>query len=370
MKHASLAVLALTAAACLENEEEIRIRPDGSARVVVTAHGDLPDLAGGYPVPLDVPWSPRTEDTERWIRELGADTGSAAVRRRLEEITWSSGARDEEKAQLSVARDFASVADWPRRFAPQQDPYHTAYLERSAELEIIRRGPRTIYVFERVYHGVDYGRLDASRRENEVLGEVWDELDEPDPFTDEEWREIRDEVARIAGDVAELYLREAVVGAFTEGASTEGDGAVPLGVLPTMVSDVRRAADELVTLEKLHYLNHLVSTKQEAETGRFLEDYEREYRDTLRRVLAETLSVAGVDDPTINAVGFSLEWLFTAFDQWADLADEDFVVKVEMPGVLVGGNFLGANGDVAEWRFDGERLRQGDVVMRAVSVLE
>ena len=368
MKPKTLVVLALTATACLENEEEIRIRPDGSARVVVTARGDLPDLAGGYPIPLGAPWSPRTQDTERWIRELGADTGSAAVRRRLDEITWSGVAKHEEEVELSVSRELRSVEDWPRWFAPRDEPYRTAYLERGAKLEIIERGARTIYVFERVYHGVDYGRLDASRREDEALAGIWDRFDERDPFTDGEWRDIRDGLARIAGDVAELYLREALVDVVTEGPF--GDGALPLDAVPAMVRDVRQAADALVTLGKLQHLNHLVYTEQEDETGRFLEEYEREYRDTLRRVLAETLAAAGVADPTIHAAGYSLEWSFTAFDQWADLADEQFVVKVEMPGVLIGGNFHGSSGNVAEWRFDGETLRLGDVVMRVVSVLE
>jgi hypothetical protein len=41
-----------------------------------------------------------------------------------------------------------------------------------------------------------------------------------------------------------------------------------------------------------------------------------------------------------------------------------------MPGTLIAGNFHRSEDGVARWDFDGEALHGGDVVMRAVSVIE
>ena len=370
MKHtaslAGLVALALAAPACLENEEEIEIRADGSVRVVVTARGDLPDLANGYPVPLAAPWRPKTLETERWLRELGMDTGSAAVRERLAEINWpKEPGEDEPEAELRVAREFGSVEEWPRWFAPEGEPYRTASLARDARLEIREQGERKVYVFERVYRGTDYGRLDPSARGEAELEGVWAKFDERNPFSEEEWQDIRDTVALNYMDVAELFVRDAVIGVFTE-----GDASLSPHAVPGMVAAVRRAADEQVSLEELHRLNELMVAEDEDAAGALLEDFEREYRDTIRSTLATALVAQEVDEPTTNAVLFALEWGFTSFDHYGDLGDETFEVTVAMPGVLVGGNFHNSSGSHAEWSFDGEALQQGDVVMRAVSVLE
>ena len=51
----ALFALALTLCACLENDEEITVRPDGSVAVFVSAKGSTEDLADGYSTDLPPP---------------------------------------------------------------------------------------------------------------------------------------------------------------------------------------------------------------------------------------------------------------------------------------------------------------------------
>ena len=81
MKNTILPALALPLllTACLENEETVEVRPDGSVHVRVLAKGDILDLTEGYAVPLDGPWVPKSGDAHLWLEHVGHDTGSSFV---------------------------------------------------------------------------------------------------------------------------------------------------------------------------------------------------------------------------------------------------------------------------------------------------
>lgn len=363
MKLRHLSPLLLSLAACLENDEEIEVRPDGSVHVTVSAKGDLADLTDGYPVPLDPRWRLASEDAERWVKEIGADTGSKAVRQRAGEVGWEEDKDEKSEAHLTVERDFPSVSDIPPGFAPESDPYRTAYLQRSASLEIREQGERRVFVFERTYQGFDYARLDVHGR-IELPEEIEKKLEEDEPLTVEERRATAEMAASAFEEVAGRFAQDAILGLYTR-----GDASLAPRILPAILEQVRAAARAVVSFERLFVLLDLVQQDGDR-AGEALEELEREWRAAIRAALAAALEQNGVGAPTRNAALFALEWEFTAFDHYGDLGDEEFDVSVEMPGTIVGGNFDSSQEHEARWEFDGQELQGKDVVIRVVSVLD
>src|SRR6185295_6709853 len=118
---------------CVENDEELTIRADGSVGVRLHAKGRPADFGEGYAMPLQGPWSAQNAST---IAE-GADV------------------------DLEVAAEFSSVRDLPRFYAPAGEPYRTAYLQRTSDLRVESKGGRKVYTFERTFHRREFKRFDA-----------------------------------------------------------------------------------------------------------------------------------------------------------------------------------------------------------------
>ena len=360
----SLTVTALLLTpACLENEEEIEIRPDGSVRITVGASGDFMDFTDGFPVPLDVAWEPQTLDTRRWLALVGNDTGSAAVQERAPQVKWPR-TPDDDPIELRVSRTFEDVEAWTEWFGPEEEPYRSAYMRRSASLKIHEGGDRRVFEFERTYRGTDYGRFDFPTLVLERLPDLVSRFEEPDPYTPEEWQRLRDGIAEIHAEVAEHFVRDALLQAYQH-----GNASLSPRSIPRVLDAVLWAVDQFTTVEGLVQL-HAATLGSDPEEEQALADYDRAYREAVRRSFEEVLTAERVDAPSRNAILFALEWGFTSFDQYTDLADEDFTIALQMPGVLVGGNFDEETGNVATWTFDGAELHEGDVVIRAISVLE
>lgn len=371
---AALAVLCL--ASCLENEEEIVVRADGSVAVNVKAHGDFSDLTSGYAVPLGGPWVPGGGDTMAWLNHVGPDTGSDAVRRNAGQVDWlATGADDPEKASIEASTEFRSVADWPRWYAPASDPYRTAYLERSATLKVEDKGKVTVYTFERVYHGRRHDGYDPDEMlRKRIPEEVWERLDKAEPIAFEVWdQQVNTHVLSAHQDALERHFRDATLLVYTE-----GDASLDPAVIDQVMADVRAAVTEYITPEATFaWYEDIRRRKLLKEQGVEVDDdgphpmeqTESKLEDALRNITA-SLAGKGVAQETVNAVLYGLEWGSTAHGHTADLGDEKFHVKITMPGTIVGGTFAEKHGATASWHYEGGDLHDRDLVMRVVSVLE
>jgi len=362
--------------ACLENEEEIVVHPDGSVTVREAAKGDRADLANGYPVPLDAGWTLVGEDAERWLQLVGADTGSATVQRRVGEVAWpEDGEGDEYQPRLVVERRFDSVADLPEWFAPAAEPYRTAFLRRTARLDVRRANGRTVYVFERTFHDRGQGPRDALTASGDDLPQdLREKLEAKEPITGDEWLFIEHVVRAAFADAGEEFARDAILGLYTK-----GDASLSPRAVPSILEAVREAAGATVALATIQavYEANLVQEDQrnrasdeEDEGGRLLRGMEDDLHQAIREALTTALDREGVEESTRNAVLFGLEWGFTAYAHSDDIQDEKFRVQITLPGTLVAGNYDESEDGTARWEFEGEELGEHDVVLRAVSVLE
>lgn len=380
----------LTLCACLENEEELVVHPDGSVDVTLRARGDVTDLGDGYALPLGGPWIPSSGDTERWLASIGTDTGSPRTRAALAVADWPIEAgEDRAKAELEVRGVFSRVEDLPRFFAPADEPYGTAYLARDTTLEIRNIGGRTVYVFERVYRGRDHGHLAALERAIESLPEdLQKRFENEEAISPSDWVVTTDAVANAYREVAENFVRDALLGLYLHGDASLDPRLVDLiglrvaaavaeRIVPERLSSVyeRQIAREQAGTEERGIAAPTGNAAPErsaapdAEPDPF-EAFEDELRGVLRATLQQELVSAGVAEPTLNAVLYSIEWGFTAFDHTTDLGDEDFKVSLTLPGVIVGGNHEGVDGSTVEWIFESQELFDKELVLRAISVLD
>lgn len=360
--HTLLLLPALALCACIENEEEITIRSDGSLSVRVAAHGDASDFTHGYPVPLHAPWRAGGDHLRRWTAEVGTDTGSTQVRARFQPGDWKREGKDEdqEDVRLEARADFASIDDWPSGFAPSHEPYGTAYLQRSAELEIEERGGRRIYSFVRTFHSKNASNWSGHMRvEQEIPEEIGQKIQDDVELTRAEWEVI----ARVMGDTIKqggaAIARDALVGVYTR-----GDASLPTEAHERILASLVRTIESRVGVE---VWKRLIQDSKERESGNPLDDFEEELRAAGRASLQEALELELLAPQTRNAIMEQFEWHLTAYDHLGDLRDEKFKVVVNMPGRIVSGNFQSVEGSRAEWHFKGEQLSR-DVELRVISV--
>lgn len=364
---ASLLLVPFLLGACLENEEELEIGVDGSVRVALASAGDVDDLCDGYALPLDAAWLATSDDTRRWLVELGPDTGSAFVRQRAGELAWPAEPGQGPRASLAVERRLASVEELPRWYAPADDPYRTAHLERETSLAIRELGEKRVYVFERVFHGFHEVDLDLGARLR-LSEDVEKKLEAREPLTNEEKADVVERVVSAYEGLAVGLARAALLGLYTRGASE-----LPVGAHAAVLEEVRAAARATVTPRRLRALLELLQdegAERDEGAGRALDELESEWRAALRGALAAALERAALPAESQNAVLYALEWQFTAGDQADDLGDESFALSVTLPGTIVGGNFTECDGARARWTFEGKELKEHDVVLRAISVLD
>lgn len=364
--------LAFTSIGCLETTEEVEVRPDGSLHVEITAKGPVQDLADGYPLPLNGPWRAQNEETVAWLREVGPDTGGANTRASAAALPAKGEPFSHESdEELAVAADFASVRELPAFFAPPSETYASAHLRRGTTLDIERKGGRTVYVFERTLHGREFERYDAWTRMKPGLG-------------DELARKVEEQTELDAGDLEKLTQEGGLAlrsgsRALAEDALAaiwiDGDASLTSAGRERCLTALDAALARVVTPQALHsiltgLLQHAASQLADETAGERLRQLERDVRDTLRSTLANALDTERTPRATRNAVLGQLESLLAGVDQTSDLADEHFVLRVRMPGVIVGGNYAKLEDGQAVFETRGLALRDRTHVLRVVSVVE
>jgi hypothetical protein len=340
-----LALLA-TLAACLEVEESVAVRPDGSVHVQVAAKGDRADLENGFPLPTWGAWRGADEATTNWL--CGAPSAGDSL-------------------ELAMDADFRSVDDLPEFFAPPGEPYRSAGLERRTHLEVTCKGGRTVYVFTRTLGARRFADWSPSARIEAALDdELRAALEDHRDLTDEQWARAAALVRTAYEEASRAVARSALADVYTR-----GDAVLDVesfeGALDRVVAAVGREISE-PRLRALYFFERHTDRKREEMPPEF--DLDRVARETVRRELPDALTTAGLAEGVRNAVLESLEWNFAALHQTTDLGDEKLSLRLELPGRIVDGNFDALVDGRAVWKLEGGALHDRDVVLRAVSVVE
>ena len=371
----STLILALPLAGCLENEETITIHPDGSLTVRQGVHGDAGDVSGGYNLTLDGPWRPVDVGARNWLAQLGPDTGSPEVLARSETVDYHEVFPGQKlnEVRLTAEARFDSVRDWPRFQAPAAEPYQSAYLERSAALQVEDRGDRMVYTFERTYHGRRVEGFDmVDRMEKALEGELSKAIGEFRALTAAELKALTD-LARVEyRRLFENFTRRAIELSYTHGSARLGAESARAAVEAVGQAVDARFSVEYVTETWERVRTWAIAQDEGAEDAgeNPLELFEQELRDLLRHTLDRSLTDSGEPEDVRTELAYGLEWSLTAYDHTADLADEKFSVRVALPGRIVAGNHDRLEDGKARWDFDFDDLKDRDRTLRVVSVLE
>jgi hypothetical protein len=355
--------------ACLENEEQITIRPDGSCSVRVLAKGQAQDFAEGYPLPTGPEWSVVRADMPAYLDWLRAATRSEELRTRLPE-------GNDKHLEFELSGEFPGVAALPKYFASNRDPYRTAYLARTSELKIEPRGAKTVYTFERRFGAREHARFDAWSRMKRVLPpELVRRLEHAGqgefPLDSKEVPLVAHAAAVALKAAALAHVEDALLADYVL-----GDATLPAAAASEVRANVEQGLARVIDEQRLRAILELLCAPSgdrkpgEALAGARLGTLESETRSALRTGTRAALAGVHAAPALANAVLAQLESNLTALDQTNDLNDERFRLRLQLPGTLVGGNYDKVEGGAAVWEFQGESLQDREIVLRAVSVVE
>jgi len=374
MKTLLAAALALAfLPACLENEEELTIRADGSCSVRIKAKGDAQDFAQGYPLPAGAEWKIERADVPEYL---------SWVRRgmRSEELAARLPQEKDKELEFELTGEFASVRQLPKYCAPANDPYRTAYLARTTELRIEPRGAKTLYTFERRFGAREYARFDAWSRMQRTLPAKLVRAIERAP--EGETGITADEVPRLAREAA-LAMRAAALAHFEDALLADyalGRATMRTAAAAAAREYVDRALAGVISEARLREILDLVCAaaldrqmaraQQQEEAGARLSAIEGETRATLRTSAREGLARVHANPDITNAILAQLESSLTGLDQTNDLGDETFQLRLLLPGTIVGGNYDTLENGAACWKFKGTELQDRELTLRAVSLVE
>ena len=338
------------------------MRADGSVHIQIAAKGEAVDLADGYPLPLGSAWKPASPATETWMQAVRSGTDRNVQEEHLTLKGWPSKVRAKEN-RLVVEREFARVEDIPASFADPKDPYAEAFSRRTASLEIIERGGKTVYIFERTFHGLPYGRglfsrmlEEDGRREHPLLTKLAD-----GGMTAEDWEELSVLASEIHAPLAREFVLESLQAHYERGSAF-----ISAQRVDGLLEEIDKRTKQVFGAQALKVFS-AGGTDRDVLFWMGVWD---DFRNMIRSVLKEKLGDSDLEATELNAILFELEREFTEYDHALDLFYETFDVTLTLPGALVTGNFDSKDGATATWKFHAFELLVGDKTLRAVSVLE
>ncbi|MFG0329701.1 MAG: hypothetical protein ACF8PN_07365 [Phycisphaerales bacterium] len=318
----AILLLAMTLAVvigCVERDEKITVRRDGSARIVATFQSDTSD---------DV----RNEDAAP-----GAAAGWTIEERR------PVGNDGKEKYQLIATREFLPGAELPDTFAAPGSAHADRMLRFPTRVTVERRPDGMYYHFYRRYEPRRWAPVGA-------LKDIADEQSNPyleqqsgggalDAF---QLRSLSEIQVRFAIERLETIAREAFV-----------------ETNPQAPQDAWLAAHEALRDFRANIdYGALADLIRQAESGPEDDTFERLERQFEDAVLEALESALRASPGVSNLGGFRSEYasIKKGYGVTEDLADENFTIRVEMPGTIIASNAESSDGSTATWQFPGPLL--------------
>lgn len=327
-----VALGALALAGCLTRTEIIDVGADGRVTVLHLIKGHPGDLAGG------AAHLPRHGYTVR---------------------AWEQGEGDEEEAYLEARASYASAEEMPTTFATADDPTRPVSLQFETSVVRTVEGGATYYRFRRTFRARDWADYREAWRRS-FSPEMLRLLDSPkldlQGLARDQLRELVEGLITYEREKVDRWGRAALVAA----------GASAIATADARM-DLHRALDAWfrrnVTVDSLERLVRDADGDLDDRTDTIHADVRRVVLDGIAKRLS--LDAAGRARATR-----AYDLARSDFEISDDLRDEDFVIQVKLPGEVLRHNGTRRAGRVVEWRFDGESLRDRNVVLEAVSVVK
>lgn len=317
---------------CLKRKETIQVHRDGAVEFRIELEGDPGDFASGDALPT---------------KRTGFKTRD-----------WTMTDKDDKQTQHRVATlRTAPGRPLPESYAAEDDPNRATALAFPTDVTIEQRKDGTYYHFRRVYER----REQARYKYYEKILKMQDTLKE---IEGKNFAELTDEQARKVVTILralEAFKLVEYVNAGVEALADEWPQHYGL-LLRTDVLDVFEQAEIDSALE-------LMRQPESPQRDADLEEYGRRLVTDARERMLATLKARGVPRKQISAFedAYAEEQARRAVTE--DLGDEEWVVRVKLPGEIVAHNGIKVEDGHVVWEFPGEALMDRDVVLMVTSRL-
>lgn len=317
---------------CLKRKETIKVHRDGAVEFRIELEGDPGDFASGDALPT---------------KRTGFKTRD-----------WTTTDKNDKETQHRVATlRTAPGRPLPDSFAPEDDPNRATALAFPTDVTIERRKDGTYYHFRRVYER----REQARYKYYEKMLEMQDTLEE---IKGKDFAELTDEQARKVVTILRALEAFKLVEYLNAGVEALADEwPQHYGLL------LRKDVLGVFEQAEIDSLLELMRRPQSPERDASIDDYGRQLVGEARERMLATLRARGVSRKQIGAFedAYAEEQARRAVTE--DLGDEDWVVRVKLPGEIVAHNGIKLEDGHVVWEFPGEALMDRDVVLMVTSRL-
>lgn len=330
-----LILSSLALGGCLKRVEHVTVLPGGRVQIHHTIRGDLSDMTGGA---AQLP---------------GTESGFETTRRVEQKADGNDEHVQESKAE------FANAKLIPETFSRSNDPLKQSSLRFETKVDIEELPDRTIYRFSRRYWRREWANYDyfwrtsfseKLRKELESGGVNFEEM------SDDHMSKYLEGSVRYEEQKVMHWAKSALK---SLGLPFRRDLDMRLNLESKILAWFR---DE-VSIEKLLRLVRKDDEAIEAEAKRVHTAITRAIRSVIAHDKAITKS---------ESMKFLESYALARhdFEVTDDLADEDFEFKVTLPGKVIKHNGHLVDPSHVRWSFSNKDLRDRDVLLESVSVVE
>jgi hypothetical protein len=316
---------------CLEREERIVVRDDGSVSVELSFRAD--------------------SDEELYL-------GDAVP---SEDRGWMVSAWTEHDEQgreifrLTAEQSFEPGVALPESLGDLRDPYRDVTLRFPSSVMLEPRADGTYYHFRRVYRARPWAQLEVMRQKV---------LEQAGPLDRDRLEQLGPAEAAAVVDA----LAGAEVTRLVHFARLAFADVTPEAPQDAWLAVRAAAADALADLDSPALAQLLLEAEEDPAAAAALERSRAELEHRTLAAMQAALRDTGRYPPSqINRFLHRFDQHRMAHRVTEDLGDERFTVRVRMPGTVVGHNGSAEQDGVVTWTFDGSMLRDREVELMATS---
>ncbi|MBU0638206.1 MAG: hypothetical protein KKB50_05015 [Planctomycetes bacterium] len=319
-------------AGCLERKETIRVARDGAVEIEIQYKGDPEDFATGDAMP---------DQHSGW--------------RVVDEVKTDDEGKQEQTRRGRLR--FAAGQPLPDSYASPHDPDYVTALAFPTEVTVERRRDGWYYHFRRVYEGRQYARFAYYRRLVEQDKELQTLMQgDPSELSDEARTQLITRLRKVEALQHAEYLASAA-----ETLAEEWPQHYGLLLRQTLLNNLEQPNIEPIL--------ELLDAPQSAERDTAIDDFGRRLVEEARDQLRDTMRELRLPRDQIAAFDAAYDEEQARWAVTEDIGDEAWEIRLKLPGELVASNGERQEDGFVAWCFDGEALRDRNVVLMATSRL-
>jgi hypothetical protein len=323
----ALGLLSLLLVGCLERDEDIEVRPDGSTAIKVQVKADRHDELSPGQVPTQA---------SGWQVSTSQEKGSKGKVGRY---------------VVTAVQEFAAGRPLPAVDGDPDDPNRDLYVHFPTTVTVDDRDDGTYYNFRRVYPARSFAQVNAfddlpGRQQIEKI-----QKQPRDQITDDQWRQMVEWFAKVEA----CKLLELAHQAY-------------LDVTPALPQDhwLRVYDQTMATIHELD-MDTLVKLLRRDDQQAIAEEAGRFETNLALRLDGALLDAAGYSRDQLAAFKQRLAELKKKQHITDNLQGQSFVITLHLPGEIVGSNATETDANKVTWRLTGKWMLDREMELLATS---